>query len=82
MCCFPDMVSRVKELTGGKGAFAAIDAVGGILTKVDISFPFHLGFFSTWFSVQNLLLGFATLYLPSNILRCTRTSRNTSPGSF
>lgn len=54
MCCFPDMVSRVKELTGGKGAFAAIDAVGGILTKVDISFPFHLGFFSTWFSVQNL----------------------------
>jgi len=28
-----DMVSRVKELTGGKGAFAAIDAVGGILTK-------------------------------------------------
>ncbi len=54
MCCFPDMVSRVKELTGGKGAFAAIDAVGGILTKVNISFPFHLGFFSTWFSVQNL----------------------------
>ncbi|KAH9549253.1 hypothetical protein CY35_10G008300 [Sphagnum magellanicum] len=28
-----DMVSRVKELTGGEGAFAAIDAVGGILTK-------------------------------------------------
>jgi hypothetical protein len=73
VCCFPDMVSRVKELTGGKGAFAAIDAVGGILTKVNISFPFHLGFFSTWFSVQNL---------PSNSLRCTRTSRNTSPGSF
>lgn len=28
-----DLVERVKEITGGKGAFAAIDAVGGQMTK-------------------------------------------------
>jgi hypothetical protein len=29
-----DVVERVKKITSGVGAYAAIDSVGGILTKV------------------------------------------------
>jgi trans-2-enoyl-CoA reductase len=35
---FLDVVKRVKQITNGAGAHAAIDAVGGILTKVTTKF--------------------------------------------